>query len=364
LFFLYAIAPPAEAQTFNFDKPLQTIDEEVTSFSFAPDGRLVYGVRRLIKTKQFDLEHDDIWLQENGKRRRILIGEKLLRGETQVTYAIDSLRWSPNAHLILAELFASTVDKETGRGLDSAMTLVAEDSGKDIRINGREPVIENARSPMFLQDNATIVYLTEVMRPNILFSFKALNVANGPLGSAFEGRTFLAAVQVPRTNMAIAVERDRNLSGPPRLQRLDMLSQEDKELATLEDYEGGLTLSPSGKKIAYYLDKEVLEIRDLTAPDHIARIRIGLGDVQWMLDEKRILLRRAIEKRSGDVAVIDLPPLAAYPADKTPPVSQPTPVPLFHGVTFREFGVSPDGRFIGVVVPGKRSLLIFPFSGF
>ena len=81
-FFLfgYCFVSPARAQ--DLEKPLQNIDEEVTSFSFAPDGRIAYSVRRNIKTKKYDLQHDDIWIQDaNGKRRRILQGDKFNRGD-------------------------------------------------------------------------------------------------------------------------------------------------------------------------------------------------------------------------------------------------------------------------------------------
>jgi len=63
--------PSARAQ--NLDKPLQTIDEEITAFAFASDGRIAYSVYRRLKTKLYELEHDDIWVQDaSGKRRRLL----------------------------------------------------------------------------------------------------------------------------------------------------------------------------------------------------------------------------------------------------------------------------------------------------
>jgi hypothetical protein len=31
-----------------------------------------------------------------------------------------------------------------------------------------------------------------------------------------------------------------------------------------------------------------------------------------------------------------------------------------HGLTFRDFAISPDGRELAVVTPGKRDLRIFP----
>src|SRR6267143_1970074 len=140
----------------------------------------------------------------------------------------------------------------------------------------------------------------------------------------------------PAANSAIAVEQDRNLTGPPRLQRLDLLSDDPKELATLDGYEGGLSVSPSGKKVAYFIDKEILEVRDLASPNLLARLRVGLGVFRWSPDESRILLKRAIEKKSGDLVWIDLPPLAAS-AGHDIPVSEPQPIPLLHGISFRNF---------------------------
>jgi hypothetical protein len=356
--------PASRAQNINLDKPLLNIDEDITGFAYAPDGRIIYSVRRLFKTKIYDLQRDDIWLQENnGKRRRLIAGEKFIRGNAPFTYTVGSYRWSPNSHLILAQLFTTSVVDEAGKTEDAFMTLVLDDNGKEIRPGGLDSVIKDSSNAYWLLDNSTIIYLTEVVKPHILFSFKYIHISTGPVGPAFDGRTFLDVDYIPRTNIAVAVERDRNLSGPPRLQRLDLLAQDDKELATLDGYEGGISVSPTAKKVAYYIDKEVLEVRDLTAPNHVARVRIGLGSFQWSPDETRILLKRAIEKRSGDLVWVDLPPLAAVPsgvANQDIPVSQPIPTPILHGLTFRDFAISPDGRFLALVAPGKRNLLVFP----
>ena len=342
----------------DFEKPVNTIDEDITAFSFAADGRIVYSVNRPFKTKQYDLEHDDVWIQEaGGKRRRIFIGEKFLRGATPFTYSVNSFRWSPNGHLILAELFTTTVD-ESGKTVDAPMTLVLDEAGKEVKM-GEDNVIKDASRPTWLQDNATVIYFAEVLKPKVLFSFHYTNRSGAP-GLVFEGRTFLDAVPVPGSNYEYAVERDKNLSGPPRLQKLEMLAQDDKEIATLDEYEGGLALSPSGTKIAYYIDKEVIEIRDLTEPTKFARVRAGFGVFRWAPDETRILLKRAVEKKSGDLVWIAIPPLVAHAADAEIEVSQPTPVPILRGLTFRVFAFSPDGKFIGVIVPGRRNLAVYP----
>jgi dipeptidyl aminopeptidase/acylaminoacyl peptidase len=353
--------PAARAQSPDLEKPLLNIDEDISAFAFAPDGRIVYSVRRSFHTKQYDLERDDIWLQEaGGKRRRLLQGEKFTHGNTPFTYTIDSFRWSPNGRLILAQLFTTSVVDERGATQDSIMTLALEDNGKELRLGANDNLLNDAYDATLLVDNSTIVYLTEIVKPRALFSFKYINIAAGPTGFVFEGRTFLDACPIPHTNVAIAVERDRNLAGPPRLQRLELLAQDDRELATLDGYEGGLSVSPSAKKVAYFIDKEILEVRDLTEPSKFARLRMGLGTFRWSPDETRVLLKRAPEKKSGDLVWVDIPALTARAAkDQDPPVTQPALIPILHDLTFRDFAITPDGK-LAVIALGKRNLLVFP----
>jgi len=353
--------PAARAQSPDLEKPLLNIDEDISAFAFAPDGRIVYSVRRHFHTKQYDLERDDIWLQETGgKRRRLLQGEKFLRGSTPFTYTIDSFRWSPNGRLILAQLFTTSVVDERGATQDSMMTLALEDNGKEIRLGANDNLLPNAAGASWLVDNATIIYLTEIVKPRILYSFKYVNISAGPNGNVFEGRTFLDSCPIPRSDVAIAVERDRNLTGPPRLQRLELLAQDDRELATLDGYEGGVSVSPSAKKVAYFIDKEVLEVRDLTEPNKFARLRIGFGTFQWSPDETCILLKRAPEKKSGDLVWVEIPALTAHTAqDQEAPVTQPALIPILRDLTFRDFAITPDGK-LAVIAVGRRNLLLFP----
>jgi hypothetical protein len=58
---------------------------------------------------------------------------------------------------------------------------------------------------------------------------------------------------------------------------------------------------------------------------------------------------------------LPIPPLVEHRGDTTNvDVVQPTPVPIFRGLTFRDFAFSPDGKFIGVIAPGKRNLAVYP----
>ncbi len=358
LIYLCCASPVARAQ--DLDKPLQNIDDEITAFSFSPDGRIVYSVRRNIKTKKYDLQHDDIFIQDtNGKRRRILQGDKFTRGDELFSYAVDSFHWSPNGHLFLAQLFTTSVVEE-GRTEDSFQALAFEDSGKEIHFGKGENVIKDCFNATWLQDNSTIIYFNEAIKPRMLFSFRYSNIATGPAGPAFEGRTFIDSDRIPRTNAAIAVEQDRAQSGPPRLQRLELLAQDDREIATLNSYAGGLSVSPSGEKVAYFIDREILEVRNLALPNYFVRLRVGLGVFRWSPDETRILLKRAVERKSGDLVWISIPPLLAQKSGADIPVLQPTPRPILHDISIREFTISPDGRFLAVILPGKRNLELFP----
>jgi len=378
------------------DKPSVNIDEDVTAFAFAPDGRVAYSVRRMFRNKKYDMQRDDIWLRETGGHtRRIFQGEKFTvmkpfvapesessddevdekgkkRKKTKeekerpatppFTYVVERFSFSPNGKFVLVQLLTSTILDDSSHAQDERMTLVLDDSGREIKLSGDNAVIHNARDAMWLSDGATMVYLTEAVQPNLLFSFKYANVKTGPAGPAFDGRTFVAAVSIPHSNSAIGVERDKSMTGPPRLQRLELLAQDDKELATLDGYETGLSVSPSGKHVAYFIDKEVLEVRDVENPNRLARVRIGLGAIEWSADDRYLLIKRSPERKSGDLVWITLPPLAAAKGSSSDliPVVQPDPVPILHGLTFRDFAISPDGRTLGVIPPGKRNLLLFP----
>jgi len=354
------------ARAQNMDKAVVNVDEEVTSFAYAPDGRIIFSVRRMFKaSKKYELQRDDIWLLEtNGKRRRLLEGQKFTHGDKPFTYQVESFTWSPNGHIVAIQLYTSTVDPEDDSREDARALLLLDDNGKELHPKGPDSLVLNAESPMWLRDNSTLVYLVEEIAPRQLFSMQYLYTAGGPPTKAFEGRTFIDADRIPGSNSAIAIERDRNMDGPPRMQKLELLAQDDKELATLDSYVGsaGLSISPTGTMAAYYLDNEVLEIRSLEEPNKVARMRVGLGVLKWSADETKIYLKRTIEKKSADLVTFDVPALAPRPRGQQQPLLlEPEPRPLLRGLTIREYAISPDGRFLAVVLPGKRNLQVFAF---
>src|SRR5579885_2408688 len=91
---LVFLAPAATSlQAQEIDKPLQSIDDEITAFAFSPDGRIVYSVNRGFKTKQYDLEHDDICIQEAGGKRRASSRAK----NSSVALSPSPTSWTPFA---------------------------------------------------------------------------------------------------------------------------------------------------------------------------------------------------------------------------------------------------------------------------
>ncbi len=361
---LWAGCAAAAAQ----EAPTLTIDDECTALAYAPDGRIVYSVRHILSTRHLDIQRDDVWLLGlDGKRRRILNGEKLIQGPRHAgpvpfSYAIQSLRWSPDGTKLTAEMLTSQMINEHGDTKEGVMTLLFDDSGKEIRIPGGDSVMPETTNAAWLADGATVVFLQEAVKPKLLFSVGSLRPAAGRGAALFADHAFLAVAWNAKLNTGVAIERDRSLSGPPRLVALDPIKDTTRELTTLDGYVGGLALSPSGARVAYYHDHGTIEVREMAAPERVARVRAAFGTFQWAPDEKRLLLKRALERKSGDLVWISLPALAVdtQRPGTAPVVSEIELQPVLHGLNFRDFDLSPDARFLAVLQPGKRNLLIYP----
>jgi len=361
---LLCLAAPLSAQ----DTPTLTVDDWCTAFAYAPDGRIAYSTRHIITTRHLEVQRDDIWLVAlDGKRRRMVNGEKLIQGprytEIAFSYAIQSLRWSPDGTRLTAEMLTSEMINQRGDTREGTLTLLLDENGKEIKISGGDSVISEGVNATWLTDGVTVVYLQEAVKPKLLYSIQSVRPVSGRGGALFPDHAFVAVAWNAKQNTAVAVERDRSLRTPPQLVVLDLIKETRRELATLDGYVGGLSISLSGAKVAYFRDHDVLEIRDLAAPERVARVRVAYGAYQWAHDEQRILLKRGLERQTGDLAWVALPALEssnAKPGAGLTKVAEVELRPALHGLTFRNFEISPDGRFLGVIQPGKRNLLVFP----
>jgi hypothetical protein len=176
----------------------------------------------------------------------------------------------------------------------------------------------------------------------------------------FQGHLFSVVAWSMKQDGGVVIERDSGATGTPRLVSLDIARETLRVLGTLEGYAGGLSVSPSGKRVAYWIDNEQLEVREIGAPNRMARVRVPLGTLAWPADETRVLVKRGPALRSGGLAWFALPPLMTVMAGAAPATAEIVPRSILHDLEFRQFDISPDGRFLAVVEPGKRNLLVYP----
>ncbi len=330
-------------------EPVERVEEECVAMAWAPDGdRLAYAVKRIIKVQRLEMQRDDIWVlsMADGKRRRIVNGEKIVDTRAPFSYTVRGLHWAPNGRRLTVELYTSQMVDQRGNTREEMLTLLIDENGKEIKIEGGDSVIPQAVGASWLGDGVTVGYLAEEVEPRLLFSVYTVRPVAGRGRRLFPQHAFAALAWVPDQNVAIAVERDAEFRQPPTLVRLDLEKQTREVLAELEEFSGQLTVSPSGKQVAYFRDAETLEILRLNAPGQVTRVKLTFGRYQWAPDESRLLLRRGVESRAGSLLWVRLP------GGETEP--------LLHGLTFRDAELSPKGNWIAVTQPGSYNILVYP----
>ncbi len=348
IFLLAALAAAAQPQP-----QLEiTIEEPCTAIAYAPDGRLAFSVRRLIERRNIEMQRDDIWVVwPDGKRKRIVDGEKLVQGRAPFSYAVRSLRWSPDGRRLTVEMSTSVfTDIQRGETEDSFLTLLLDENGKEIKIEGADSAIPQAADATWLADGATVTYLTEAVQPNLLFAVQKVRPAAGRGARLFSDSAFAAVAWDPARNAAVAIERDSGLRNPPLLLLLDLARESRRELSTLDAFLGKLTISPAGDKVAYFRDHDTLEIRSAAQPERVATVRVGFGDYQWAPDGARLLVRRGTDRKTSDLLWVNVP---AFGETETASRN------ALYGLSFRTFTLAPDGRRLAVIEPGKRYLQVF-----
>lgn len=341
---------PARAQ----DKPTLVIEEDCQAFAISQDNRIVYAVPRIKRVKKVVIERDDIWISTlTGKQNRIVEVDKFMPVPPPSTYVVNSLAWSPDGRRITANMTVTKAPPAFSED-DSApppspegtksIALLDED-GREIKVEGSKTrFIENATNGAWLADGVSVVYLTGIGPYKIV----RVNPAAGKTTTLFEEHSFDDILWDAKNNRAFAVGKNLSLSGRLALVELDLLHETVREVARLEDYQGKLSLSPSGKRIGYFKDGDTIEVRNLDNPSKPIQASAGLGRFQWNRDEKRVLLKRGPDERSNDLVWVGL--------------SDGTFTPILHDLRFTDFQITPDGESIAVTDPGKRILKVFPLQ--
>ena len=343
--------PQARAQ----GKSLVKVDEDVQAFAIAPDNRIVYSVQHMRKVKKARLERDDLWISSpEGRQKKIVDGEKLF-ADPLLSYQVQSFAWSPDGRRIAVMM--QTVEMEQPRGtrdqqMDEQQTVrgavaiyLMDAEGHQIPIQKmKDGLLNDGYNAAWLADDATLVYVTRT--GGDFYELNSLRPAEGTSKPLFQGHTFAALAWDTKNNQAFAIEESMKVLSSPMLVRLDLVKETRTAIMPIDQYAGDFALSPSAQKVAYFRDGDTLEVRDVSNPgDKPAQVRVAIGQFQWGHDEKRVLLKRGDPLKSARLTWVGL-----YDGQFEP---------LLHDLEFHDYAISPDGQFVAVTEPGKRSLLVY-----
>lgn len=350
---------------FAQDKPSAIIPVDASALAVSHNNRIVYSVPHLKRVKKVLIERDDITVADfGGHERKIVEPDRFMPAPPPVSYIVNGLTWSPDGRRIAATMTtipAPGTEKESDDKDDNRddnddvarklslppngtkVVALLDDDGHEIRVSGsKDRFIEQASNGAWLADDQTAVYLLGAGP----YKIARVNPSQGQTKTLFEGHSFDAVVWDTPRNQAFAVGSSLSLSGKTALVQLDLMNEGVREVARLPNFQGQLTVSPSGKKLGYFVDGDTIEVRDVNNPAISVRVRTGPGKFAFSGDDSRILLKRGPADKSGDLVWVGL--------------GDDSWNPILHDLLFHNFEMSPDGGTIVVMDPGKQVLKIYP----
>jgi len=345
------------------DNPKLVIDEDCQAFDISADNSIVFAVPRLKGVRRLVIERDDISVATGpGKIRRIVEADKFMPFPPPAGYVVDKIAWSPDAHRIAmsmslqkappgyetkegkkkGDLGEDEEEKEVSGVTGGRVIALLDDDGREIKVAGtKSRFLEDAVNATWLADDATVVYETG----GGPYSIERVRPADGKVDTLFEGHKFNDILWDAKNNRAYAVGEDLGLRRGLTLVRLDLLHEVVTEIAHVESYKGALSVSPSGKKIAFFEDGDYIDVIDMTNPSKDVRVRAGYGRFEWSPDERRVLLKRGPFEKSNILLWVGL-----YDGSFAS---------ILHGLEFHDFKITPDGKSIAITEPGKRELKLY-----
>ncbi len=349
------------------DSPKFVINEDCQVFDIATNNSIVYSVPHLKRIRRLVLERDDISVAtSSGRTRQIVDADRLLPPTPPSGFVVTSLSWSPDSRRIAVSMTMQEApagfmtDKKEAKkrgnmddneentpiqpkGGGKAIALL-EDDGREIKVaNSKTRFIEGGVDAAWLADGKTAVYLTG----GPPWAISRVQPDDGKISVLFEGHKFDAVVWDAKRNQAFAVG-DLSLRGQQTLVKLDLLHEFVTEIAHVKNYQGSLTVSPSGDRVGFFEDGDTVDVIDLAHPDQLLRMRVGYGRFGWGREERRILLKRGPEERSNILLWVGL--------------HDGTFTSVLHGLVFHDFEIAPDGETLAVTDPGRRILKVYPLE--
>lgn len=327
------------------EKPKMQFEEDVATFAVSQDNKIVCAVPHLKRLKKIVIERDDIWVvAPGGNKKRILEGEKFMPLPPPTQYVVDSLAWSPDGRRIAMSMNIQIISTEdTTEVTGGKQIALLDENGGEIRVAGSKArFIEDGWNGAWLADGATVVYLTGVGPYKIM----RVRPADGKTIELFEGHTFDAVTWDAKRNKAFAVGRNLSVSGRLALVQLDLVNETVAEISRLEEFFGRLSVSSSGKQVGYFENGDTITVINVASPQKPTRVRAGIGRFEFGRDERRVLLKRGLEEKSGDLVWVGLTDGSFHP--------------ILHDLLVRDFKIAPDGESIAITDPGRRILKVWP----
>ncbi len=240
------------------------------------------------------------------------------------------------------------------------MLLFVSQEGKDVKIADGDNVVRGAIDGTWLVGNGKLAYLTETVKPNLMFSITTIESPGGRVFPLFDRHSFAALAWNAKRGTAVAIEKNLTDASQTRLVELNLMSEDYRRLAILDSYVGGLSFSPSAGKVAFFRDINTLEVRQMADPALVARVHVAYGTINWAPDEKSVLVKRGLDRQEGDLVWVQLPAPAADPeSGPADPVTPPASTPILNGQMFRDFALAPDGHSVAVILLAKHNLQVF-----
>ena len=329
------------------EKPKLVVEEDCAHFAVAPDNKLACVVQHQKRIKKITIQRDDIWVvSPNGGKKRIVEGDKFMPAPPPLSYSVDSISWSPDSrHLALDITFQKAPpDDESSPATAKGIALLDEDGGEVKVAGSKDRFIEEAGNATWLADGATIVYLTGGGPYQIV----RLKPAEGKAVTLFDGHTFDGITWDAKHNQAFAIGQNLSLSGKNVLVQLDLIHEGVRELTRIPEFQGKLTIAPSGNRVGYFVDADTIEVREIAHASQPIRTRAGFGRFEFGRDENRVLLKRGPDDRSGNLVWVGL--------------TDGTFRPILHDLLVSAFQIAPDGESIVISEPGKHILKVYPLQ--
>jgi len=343
LLVFFSFLPRSRAQ----DKPLMQMPHDCEVFAISGQGKIVCASPHLKRVKKIVLQRADVWVAEpNGKEKLIVDNEKFMPAVNPESYIVNTLSWSPDGSRIAMSMTTEKPSSEEESASTTRSVALLDDDGREIKIEGSKTrFFDDAANAAWLPDNANVVYLVGAGP----YKIGRVSTVTGQSSMLFEGHPFEAVVWDTKRNQAFAVGRNLTPSGRESIVQLDLLHETLTEVSRADTFQGVLTLSPSGKKIAFFEDGDTIEVHDLeNSSSKPLRIRVGMGVFGWSGDERRVLLKRGPADKSGELVWVGL-----YDG---------TFVSALHGLEYHAFEIAPDGESIAVTEPGKEVLRVYPLQ--